>query len=140
MIGYFPDAVIRHVVDRDAFFLGGGQIDIVDAQPEPADGPAAGQLHEHIPRKLRVGHKNRVGVLGNGNDIVGIDALRHPIGWIEPRQRRLGRIERGKNTIGHSNNRAGHHKLRSHLGAASYDSDVCASIGQSPSLPTISMA
>ena len=93
MVGYFPDAVIRYVVDRDAFLLGGGQIDIVDTQPKPAYGPAAGQLHEHIARKLGVGHKNRVGVLGNGNNIFGVDALGHPIGRIEPRQCRLGRIE-----------------------------------------------
>ena len=37
VIGHFTDAVVRHVIDGDAFFLRGRQIDIVDAETEAAD-------------------------------------------------------------------------------------------------------
>ena len=112
MVGDFADAVVRHVIDGDAFFLGGDQIDVVDAEAEAADSLAAGELPEHLARELGIGHKNGISILGDRDDVVGIDALRHAIGRIKPRQRCLGRIERGENTVGYSNHRAGHHKLR----------------------------
>ena len=94
------------------FSLAVDEIDVVDAETEAADRLAAGELREDLARELCVGHKHGIRVLGDGDDVVGIDAFRHAIGRIEPRQRSLGRIERGENTIGHSNHRAGHHKLR----------------------------
>ena len=44
VIGYFADAVVGHIVDRDALFLGGDQVNIVDAKAEAADRFAAGEL------------------------------------------------------------------------------------------------
>ena len=37
VVGDFADAVVRHVIDGDAFLLGGRQVDIVDAEAEAAD-------------------------------------------------------------------------------------------------------
>src|ERR1017187_6489319 len=116
MVGDLADAVVRHVVDGDAFLVGGGQVDIVDTQAEAADRLAFGELAEDIARELGVGHQNGVGILGYRQNVVGIDAFRHAIGRIELRQRRLGEIERGKYAVGDSNHRAGHWKLPSSVG------------------------
>src|SRR4029077_4914046 len=99
-------------VDRHALFLGGDEIDVVDAETETADRLATCELREDLACELCVGHKHGIRVPGDGDDVVGIDAFGHAIGRIEPRERSLGRIKRGENTIGHSNYRAGHHKLR----------------------------
>ena len=112
VVGDLADAVVRHVVDRDAFLLGGGQIDIVDAQAEAADHLAFGELGEDLARELGISHQNRVSVLGDGKNVVGIGAFRHAKCRIEPRQRRFGWIERWKNAIGDSNYSAGHCKLQ----------------------------
>ena len=71
---------------------------------------------QDVARELGVGHQDGVGILGDGEDVVGAGALRHAEGRVEPRQRRLGQIERGKHAIGDSNHRAGHGKLRSQAG------------------------
>ena len=44
VVGDLADAVVRHVIDGDAFLLGGRQVDIVDAEAEAADRLALGEL------------------------------------------------------------------------------------------------
>ena len=44
VVGHFADAVVRHVVDGDALFLRGDQVDVVYAETEAADRPAASEL------------------------------------------------------------------------------------------------
>ena len=130
MVRHLANAIVRHVIDGDAFFLRGRQIDVVDAETETADRFAARELGQNIARQLGVGHQHRIGILGHGNDVVGVDALRHAVGWIETRQRGLCRIERGENTIGNRDHRAGHCKLQSENGTElveNYDSGVDAS-------------
>ena len=63
VVGDFADAVVRYVIDGDAFLLGGRQVDIVDAQTETADRLAFGELAEDVARELGIGHQNGVGVL-----------------------------------------------------------------------------
>ena len=116
VVGDLADAVVRYVIDGDAFFLGGGQVDIVDAQAEAADRLAFGELAEDFTRELGIGHQDGVGILGYRQNVVGIDTFRHAISRIELRQLRLGEIERRKHAVGDSNNRAGHWRLPSSVG------------------------
>ena len=52
MVGDFADAIVRHVIDGDAFLLCGGEIGIVDAEAEAADRLAFGELSEDLAREL----------------------------------------------------------------------------------------
>ena len=72
------------------------QVDIVDAEAEAADRLAAGELAQQLARQLGVGHEDRVGVARHGEDVVGAALFAMRILRIEPRQRLLRRIERGK--------------------------------------------
>jgi hypothetical protein len=68
VVGDFADAVIRHVVDGDAFLLGGKEIDIVDAEAEAADRLAFCELGEDLTRELGIGDENGVGVFGDAEN------------------------------------------------------------------------
>ena len=50
VVGHFAQAIVRHVVDGDAAFLGRRQVDIVDAEAEAADGLAARELAQQRRR------------------------------------------------------------------------------------------
>ncbi len=117
MVGHFVDAVVRDVIDLDAFLAGGDQVDIVDAQAEPADRLAFGELHQQLARQLGVGDEDRIGILCDRQNVLRRGAFRHPQLVIDAGQRRFRRIERGKHVVGHSNQEAGHTKLR-RLGGA----------------------
>ena len=84
MVGYFPDTVIRHVIDRDAFLLRGDKVDVVYSETEPANRPATGELRENVAGEFCVGDQDRVGILRDRQDVVGIGALRHAVGRVEP--------------------------------------------------------
>ena len=96
VVGYFAQAIIRNVIDRDAELLCCGQIDVVDAKAEAADRLAVLQLPQQFARQLGVSHEDRIGVARGGENVVGGGAVRHAVFGIEPRQRVFGRIERGK--------------------------------------------
>ena len=88
--------------------VGGRQVDIVDAEAEAADRLAARELAQQLARQLGVGDEHRVGVARDREDVVGRRALRHAQFRIDARQRRLGRIERGKRAVGDGDDGTGH--------------------------------
>ena len=69
MVGHFAQAIIRHVIDRDAKRLGRRQVDIVDAEAEAADRSALFELPQQLTRKFGEGHENGVGVARHGKTI-----------------------------------------------------------------------
>ena len=68
MIGDLVDAVVRHLGDDDARAGRRREIDVVDADAEARDDPAAGHLPDHVRRDLRVGDEQRVGARGDFQD------------------------------------------------------------------------
>ena len=68
MIGDFVDAVVRHLRDDDPRRGRRRQIDVVDADAEARDDPAAAHLPDHVGGDLRVGDEQRVGTGGNLQD------------------------------------------------------------------------
>ena len=105
VVGDFAQAVVRHVGDDDPEARGGGNIDVVDAEPEPADDLAAFQLLEEFARQLRVGHEDCVSVARDREDIVGGRRFRHPQFRINSLEGRAGRIERREGAVGDGNHR-----------------------------------
>ena len=111
MVGNLADAIVRHIVDGDALFLRGDQVDVIDTETEAADRPAPGQLAENLAGQFRVGDEDGVGILRDRKDVVGVDALRHAVGRVELRKRGFGQVEGRKHAVGHCNHGAGHYKL-----------------------------
>jgi hypothetical protein len=79
VVGDFTQAVIGDVIDGNAERLRGRQIDIVDAEPEPADRLASRQLPQQLAGQFGICDENGVGIARYGENIVGGSALRHAI-------------------------------------------------------------
>ena len=112
MVGDFAQAVIRNVIDGDAERFRRRQINIVDAEAEPADRLATRQLPKEFARKFGIGDENGIGVARHGEDVIRRRAFRHAVFGIKPRQHLLGRLERRKRTVGDGDDGAGHEVLR----------------------------
>ena len=59
VVGSLVDAVVRDVRDDDAGGCGGAEVDLVDADPEPADHPASGERRDHAGGQRLVERENR---------------------------------------------------------------------------------
>ena len=92
VVGDLAQAIVRHIGDGDAERCRGRQVDVVDAEAEPADHLAALELFEEIAGELGIGDEHRVGVARHREDVVGGRRFRHP-------QLRIDALERGDRGI-----------------------------------------
>ena len=71
MIGDFVNAVVGHLRDDDARAGCRGEVDVVDADTEARDDPAACHLGDHVGRNFCVGDEKRVSRSGNSQNRLG---------------------------------------------------------------------
>ena len=111
MVGNLVHAIIRHVGHGDAKLARGGDIDVVDAEPEPADCLAFAQLPQQVAGQPGVGDENRVGVARHGEHVVGGRAFCCPKLRIDALERGLCGVERGKRAVGNRDQEPRHQSL-----------------------------
>ncbi len=96
MIGNFVQAVVRNPGDDDARFGGRRNVDIIHADAEASDDPAACQVLNHFGGHFRVGGEHRVGIARHFQNGVGLGFLGEAHFRADLRQHFASRIEIGE--------------------------------------------
>src|SRR5262249_19790064 len=96
----FLQAIVGDVGDDDVQRGRRVDVDIVDAEPEPADHLAALKLPQQFARQLGIGDEDAVSIARN-REYVGLAGTFGNADFrIEPFERGHGRLERGKHAVG----------------------------------------